>query len=471
MSENHFAGRGVAIKRLHEVMTGQLAAGGNLTIQSIEGPGGIGKSFLFNHAIATTDLSNRNYITLRVDGSDQSRNLVSALQALIKSADADALLNKPTGIFFPQVDVVVKAIETIKSEVGAEFKELNPGDNDCLQSFLWLFDKALAVGKGLSDLIPFIERNINIDKLQKYRDKLETSIPMIDSLRVEGLNFLEKFGLFSKDRALRNSIRENACRPLADALVSDLSAILKKYRNEDTGKATHKKLKGIDRLLLIIDDFEMLQEPLGEFLVGHFLPELRTANFESVVFILGRDQLEATHPGWGQHLNMNLLRRIDLSPLSKPEMDQLVESYGVVSDVEKERAWNDTQGYPFYVQLWIEEVESGGQGGLMLKRFYDRTTRWMRPVEKEWLHHVLFLDKVNIRILGYMLGDKYSPEEVQNWFEGEGSIRDTSGKGFRVREYIRSRLIEYISERDPDLYLSLQHKAQLAMQASIGDKT
>ena len=113
MSENHFAGREDAIKRLHEVMTGQLAAGGNLTIQSIEGPGGIGKSFLFNHAIATTDLSNRNYITLRVDGSDQSRNLVSALQALIKSADADALLNKPTGIFFPQVDVVVKTIETI----------------------------------------------------------------------------------------------------------------------------------------------------------------------------------------------------------------------------------------------------------------------------------------------------------------------------------------------------------------------
>jgi hypothetical protein len=94
----------------------------------------------------------------------------------------------------------------------------------------------------------------------------------------------------------------------------------------------------------------------------------------------------------------------------------------------------------------------------------------MRPVEKEWLHHVLFLDKVNIRILGNMLGDKYSPEEVQNWFEGEGSIRDTSGKGFRVREYIRSRLIEYISERDPDLYLAMQHKGQIAMQASSVDK-
>ena len=43
-----------------------------LTVQSIEGPGGIGKTYLFDHVRTTNDLSNRNYLTLRIDGSDPS---------------------------------------------------------------------------------------------------------------------------------------------------------------------------------------------------------------------------------------------------------------------------------------------------------------------------------------------------------------------------------------------------------------
>lgn len=67
MSENHFVGRDDAIKRLHEVISGQLTSSDRVTIQSVEGPGGIGKSFLFNHALSTADLTSRNYITLRLD--------------------------------------------------------------------------------------------------------------------------------------------------------------------------------------------------------------------------------------------------------------------------------------------------------------------------------------------------------------------------------------------------------------------
>ena len=63
-------------------------------------------------------------------------------------------------------------------------------------------------------------------------------------------------------------------------------------------------------------------------MVGHLLPALRSANFESVVMILGRDRLEATHPAWNQTFTPNLLERIALASLLRPEMDQLVEAAG-----------------------------------------------------------------------------------------------------------------------------------------------
>lgn len=69
MGIEHFVGRDDAMKRIQDVLTGREAAGGKLTVQSIEGPGGIGKTFLFNNAISRVDLTNRNYLILRIDGS------------------------------------------------------------------------------------------------------------------------------------------------------------------------------------------------------------------------------------------------------------------------------------------------------------------------------------------------------------------------------------------------------------------
>ena len=71
----------------------------------------------------------------------------------------------------------------------------------------------------------------------------------------------------------------------------------------------------------------------------------------------------------------------------------------------------------------------------------------MSDREKGWLQHAMFLDEVNIRTLRAMVGDEEEGEEAFRWFEREGSVRDTSGSAFRVREYLRSRLIDYLRER------------------------
>lgn len=182
------------------------------------------------------------------------------------------------------------------------------------------------------------------------------------------------------------------------------------------------------------------------------------------MIVLGRDQLEATHPAWDQHLKANVLKRITLDPLSRCDMDQLVENLGVQSADEKERAWRDTQGYPFHVQLWIEEATSGGRSAVMLKRFHDRIVRWMGDREKHWLQHTLFLTEINKRTMQVMLGNEAEAEEAFRWFEREGSVRDTVGSTFRVREYLRSRLVDYLRASDPDRCEELERRIHSAGQ-------
>ena len=463
MSDEHFVGRDDAVKRLHHVLTGDDSAAGNLTVQSIEGPGGIGKTFLLNHAIACADLTNRNYLTLRMDGNDPSaRTLVRAVSRMVDSAEAEAIRGRASGYYFPSVDRVVKAIETIRSEAIAEFQRRHPDNEEGQLALLQFLDLAFEAGKRVNDAIPITRKQVNFHGLEKVKRLIEETVPLMVSLREEVPWMLELLGIYGST-SMRNAIKENTCRPLADALVSDLSAILKRYRTADLLKASHSKVRGIDRLLLILDDYEVLQDPLGEFLVGYLLSALRSANFQSVVIILCRDQLKATHPSWDMNFKPNLLIPIELKPFSEQEMDQLVESYGVTAKEEKERAWGDTQGYPYFVQLWIEEMMSGGRSAVMLKRFHDRTTRWMNDRQKRWLQYTLFLDEVNRRTLEGLLGNKEEADEAFRWFERDGSVRDTSGSVFRVREYLRSRLVDYLRISDPDLCDQLRSNGDRVM--------
>ena len=256
---------------------------------------------------------------------------------------------------------------------------------------------------------------------------------------------------------LRNSVKENALRPITAALVRDLSAIL--YRSEEAWTLTHNKINGIDRLLLVIDDYEILQESLGEFLVRHLLPALRAASFQSTVIILWRDQLEATHTAFDRYLRANILKRITLDPLSRAEMDELVESFGVRSPDEKERAWRDTQGYPFFVQLWIEEAESGGltrscsgssmtgpRAGWATARSGGFNTRCSSPMS-------------TAARFGPCSGARRGRGGVR-WFEGDASVRDTAGSSFRVRSYCAARLVDYLRASDPDRCEELERRSR-----------
>jgi hypothetical protein len=460
MTAHKFVGRHEATERLRAILKGQIQTGW-LTIQSIEGPGGIGKTCLFDHVITTTDLTPQHYLKLHLNGNETSgTSLIRLIARMVDSAAAEAIRDRPPGHYFKEVHKVVNAMETIQSEAHAEFKIKRPSDEEGQLAISRFLDRAFETGKRVNDVLPFTKKYLSFSGLEKMQKLLEETIPTMISLQEEAPGIFERLGI-GRPITLMNSIKEKGFSPLADALQSDLSTILPGPRYRGITKSSHRKIRGIDRLLVVIDDYEQLHESIGEFLVTKFLPALKNTNFRSVVIILGRDQLEVTHIGWDQHLKSSLLERVELDPLTHEEMDELVESFGIKNIEEKERAWRNTHGYPFYVQLWIEEKGSGGRSAVTLKRFYDRTTRLMSDKEKEWLYLILFLNRVNKRTLQSMTGNTEEAESILSWFEREGSVRDTTGDVYRVREYLRSRLIDYLRITDPDKYEALDRKGRL----------
>jgi len=118
-----------------------------------------------------------------------------------------------------------------------------------------------------------------------------------------------------------------------------------------------------------------------------------------------------------------------------------------------------TQGFPLLLSLAIEEASTDGASALFLKRFFDRTTRWMSSDEREWFTATCYLDEVNEDTLRLVLPNE-DVGAVQDWFEGEASIRDPTAPIFRVRPLIREKVLGYIAVRSPERHRELRSRAE-----------
>jgi len=460
MYAKQFVGRTKPAEQLEAVLTGDLIAS-KLTVQSIEGPGGIGKTCLLDHVIGVSDLGSRNYLNFRIDGlSSSSPGLAGTITNLVESVD------KIHEYSFDRTRGVLKAIKKIIDEAAGEAQSLNPNEKDVEAQLRGFLNVAIAGGKKLNEFSPETKRYLDVGEIEKSQVEVDRIVPLLASLRLNGPKFYQRLG-FGRSRALRDEVKLNACQKLADAFYSDIREIIL----SDKPKVTTGDGRRFERLLFIVDDYENLQQPLGEFLVRYFLPSLQSANFESVVILVGRDRLLSTNNSWRQHLKPALAKPISLEPLTREEMDQLVECYGIEAASEKNRVWLDTQGYPFYVELLLEEIEETGSNipsALMLKSIHDRTTAWMTQQQIRWLELTLFLDDVNKKTLGIFIDNAQEIEDAFNWFKNDGSVRDTRASQFRVREYLRSRLLDYLTICDPDRFDDLQRRRRSAEMSQFG---
>jgi len=132
----------------------------------------------------------------------------------------------------------------------------------------------------------------------------------------------EKSGIFSNPLTKRRftALRHSPFEAVADAYVSDLSAMLAGYQKRDRFRRfTHPPIDGLNRLLLIIDDYEAVGRVIGKFLTESLLPRLKNAPFSVLVIILGRDSVYDADKDFAHHLAGNIAEPIRLEPFTELE--------------------------------------------------------------------------------------------------------------------------------------------------------
>jgi hypothetical protein len=175
--------------------------------------------------------------------------------------------------------------------------------------------------------------------------------------------------------------------------------------------------------------------------------------------LLGRDELEAMHPAWSQHCRQYLAEPIRLSPFSRDDALLMLAQAGV-PEGRREEMYEATQGFPFLLSLLIDEASAeGADSALFLRKFFDRTTRWLTERQREWFVRVCYLDAVNVDTLTPLFPGE-NVDEIQDWFEREASIRDPAAPVFRVRPLIREKVLRYLELRSPSRHRELLARAR-----------
>ena len=442
--------------RLRTVITGHREG---LAICGISGAGGIGKSYLVEHVLSSLEPAKAGWMSLRIDAAQaQARGDFFALvdgqlarRSLAPPAD-------PRVDYFPATRRVAAAHRALVARVAKEL-ERQGAPEDVRRAAVAL----LKAAHFLNETVPKTREFFDIAKYNlepdAVNDRVDEAWDTIDTLKT--LRDSDWLPPVVRDRlgmTLASRLKRDLYGVTADAVVSDVSAALLGQSSKDSFKEAQPPIPGLERLLLVVDDYEAIGATLSDFLISSLIPRLAEARFATMLIVAGRDDLEDTHPGWGQHCKRYLTDQIRLQPFDAETAAQLMAAEGI-AESRRAAIYELTQGFPLLLSLAIEEASTDGASALFLKRFFDRTTRWMTREEREWFTRTCYLDEVNEDTLRLVF-----PEEdvgaVQDWFEGEASIRDPSAPTFRVRPLIREKVLSYIEVRSPKRHRELRSRAQ-----------
>lgn len=422
-----------------------------LSICSISGPGGVGKTYLVEEQVLPSERPQElGYLQLSANAANpQPRGDFFGLieeQLAIRNLPLPA---QPDKDYFPRVRKVAamhrELVEKATAELNAE-----GAPEDVKQAAAVLLQAAQTASKKA----PKSRYKI----LETVRSILEGSEDAdVDKAlaAVAALKSLNESRLPGQNR--RNRVKRDLLNVTADALISDLTLAIVGDQRRRRLKYAQSGIEGVSRLLIWLDDYEVLAPVLGDFLVGSLIPRLAKAPFPTLLIVGCRDDLEATHPGWGQHAKRSLREQIRLTPFDKAAAFGLLAEAGIAEE-RQAPIYEATQGLPFLLNLVIEETTAtDAESALFAKKFFDRTTHWMTSKEREWFTIICYLDTINEDTLRIMFREEDIPL-VQDWFEREASIRDPVSRSFRMRPLVREKVLRYLEVRSPS-----RHREMLQM--------
>ena len=462
--ENPLIGRDSELDQLKQHIlkfSAANASAAGLQIVSISGTGGVGKTFLLDAVLDETRDALKQALTIKVDASNE--HLLKEFTLIVNQMLAPTELQPPAKAkhdYFPAsrslLQRQLQLIGMVESEI-TNNKELS--------------DQVKSVAKALYRLSPAIKfipkvgpaaavalKGMEMVKVEEYIE------PALDVL-VSSKALSEKSGLLGNLTKRRfTALRHSPFEAVADAYLSDLSAMLAGYQKKDFFRFTHPPIKGLNRLLLILDDYEAVGRVIGRFLTESLLPRLKNAPFSVLVIILGRDSVYEADKDFVHHLAGNISEPIRLEPFTEPEGVKYLMGFGY-TETESREWYGKSRGLPFILRLLAENrSDEDKQSAVFYKRFYERTTRWMSPDERKWLTPICYLDKVNEGTIKVMIprGDAGT---IMTWFENEASVRDVKSADYCVTPYIRHMLLEHNRRKVGDAaHARLTEEAKRAMQ-------
>ncbi len=409
---------------------------GQVDIFGISGYGGIGKSYLLGQVLDHMKPVSRGYLQISVDGRDSS--ILGDFMALYDRRFAPRAVpnGKANNDYFPHVRYLASQHAAFDKTVETAVKK-STSPEDVKKAAGSIFRG----GSFLNKCIPMTKEYLDFDALQKegVDNRVNEAIDLLASLnaiaKTSGLPGRVKdiLGITYRER-----IKTDLYRLSADELVADLCAILNCYQRFDRFRFVHSPIKGLDRLLLVLDDFEILGRTIIDFVTTALIPALEQANFHSTLIILGRDSLSDAHVAFQHHLSHLVRDKIRLERFSDSVAQQMFLEAGH-PETELPTLLNESQGYPFLVTL-LCEAKSGSVS--FYQQFYERTTRWMAPIEKSWVLPLCYLDRITEASVSAMLPDSPANAVIE-WFKREASLRDPNAQWYVIAPYIRRTLKEY----------------------------
>lgn len=442
-SPNTRFGRVPETERIQQTLNAWLAAPQETNwfgILGFSGYGGVGKSYLLNTVLNDQKLETRDVFRVQLDGS--IKPLLSDFFGMVDQRLAPRTVSfrgsKADEDQFPETRKLVDAQRRLAIKVDRELDRRGSDEAairaaKALYRFRPLISKIPTAGPVLSTLL---------EKSEEYKLE-EYAAPAADLLK--GLSTLKPARRWPFGKLRMSPIEQLAIKPtetIAAAYETDIRARLKGYEGKNLFKLIHGRAKGVNRLLLIIDDYESTGAVLGDLLVDHLLQDFSKAPYPVLVIIVGRDDIRDVDPEFARSLAPFVRDRIQLEPFSREEAIHFLESAGFSSS-EATALYEESSGYPFVLSLLCDfNANQGARPATFYQQFFERTTQWMTPQQKEWLLPLCYLDVVNQSSISKMLPN--SPANVvMEWFRKEASVRDVKSPSFRVDPYIRKMLLQH----------------------------
>ncbi len=460
-SNTGWVGRQDYVTKLAKLLGDKHNDDRGIKIISISGPGGCGKSLLFNHVFyddpqALELFRDQKYLKLTATGTEKFPSLANLFtREIVTSVSRKGNDGKP--IQFTNLQKLKQNIqkmnqlaeEQVRGSLNTSSSELTPLFDVLVK--LGIFGIEVATNKGVASAI------------EKYVEQKPAAIAEIINSIKKYARVFEKKGFFG---FLENSqyprIRSDLPGLIAESFVADINSILE--RKDENGN------KNITNLLLVFDNFEKYVDVIDKFIFEKLIPEIRRSSYQwyTTIVIIGRDQLAFSSKYIKGEASKNFhalfnsaTSEILLEAFTPEEADKFLIERGVESKEARKKICVETSMFPFLLNA-VVSLSNGHMSAEAADAFYERTCYWLTSQQKQWIKALAFLDNINVDTIPFMLpGDNV--EEVWNWFSREKSIRDPDSEAPVINKFVRAAVQAVVENYKPSLAKDYREKAESAM--------